>query len=86
MERERDGNVSTESYAPQSVDMEFSFTADMDWFELESLITVYSADTLRRTFNRVKEMCGDFMSDDDIKAAIHRVLFSMSVESRGQES
>ena len=66
--------------------MEFSLTANADWFELESLITVYSADALRRTFNRVKEMCGDFMSDDDIKAAIHRVLFSMSVESRGQES
>ena len=60
--------------------MEFSLTANADWFELESLTTIYSAEVIRRTFDRVKEMCGDFMSDDDIKAAIHKALFCLKAE------
>ena len=85
MERERDGNVSTESYAPQSVDMEFSFTAHMDWFELESLISDYSPTQLRRVFDRTKEMYGNILSDDEIKRLIHKVVISHMTEKGGME-
>ena len=77
---------NNERCVPKPVDFAFeaSITASMDWFELEALITDYSAEQLRRVFSKANEAFGDTVSDEELKCALHKALFERMAE-RGEE-